>query len=122
MSKCYSDSLEIRKKKKQVLEDYSYLIDKTCCNRENCEIFSNDLENLQHDCDDVFRDINVIHSEVDDKGLTKGTVCEIIKNKKNTILDKLHRKTASSTKSKSSKKGGKRINKSTKKRKGKRRQ
>jgi len=117
MTTCYTESLEIEKKKRQVLDDYDYLIDKTCCNKETCENYSRDLEKLQHECDDAFRDINYLHSEVDDKGLTEGTICEILKNKKNTILDKLNNTVK--RKGRSIRRGGKKVNKSSKKRKGK---
>jgi hypothetical protein len=83
---CYYESYKERKNKKEVFEHYDYIKNKKCCSNETCDKLSKELEELQHDCDDAFRDMH--QGELDEKGLTQGTLCEDIKKAKNNIIDK----------------------------------
>jgi hypothetical protein len=75
--------------KKKIMEQYKYILNHECCTRD-CNInIQKDIEQLQYLCDDVYRSY-----EVDEKGLTKNTLCEdfkkykiyLIKNLENTNL------------------------------------
>lgn len=75
--------------KKKIMEQYKYILNYKCCTRDCIVNIQKDIEQLQYLCDDVYRSDNV-----DEKGLTKNTLCEdlkkykiyIIKNLENTNL------------------------------------
>jgi hypothetical protein len=83
---CTYETYKERKNKREVFEHYDYIKNKKCCSDETCDKLSQELEELQHNCDDAFRDMH--QGEVDEKGLTQGTLCEDIKKAKNNIIDK----------------------------------
>jgi hypothetical protein len=85
---CDYETYNERKKRKEVFAHYEYIKGKKCCNKETCEKLSQEFEDLQYDCDDAFR--NMHEGQLDEKGLTQGTLCETIKKTKNTLLDTLH--------------------------------
>ena len=75
--------------KKKIMEQYKYILNHECCTRDCIINIQKDIEQLQYLCDDVYRS-----DDVDEKGLTKNTLCEdlkkykiyIIKNLENTNL------------------------------------
>lgn len=82
---CGYESYRERKNKKEVFEHYEYIKNQKCCSEDTCDKLSEELEALQHDCDDAFRDMH--QGQLDEKGLTQGTLCEDIKKAKNKLLD-----------------------------------
>jgi hypothetical protein len=86
---CYSDSYSEKQKKKEVFAHYDFIKNKKCCDKNSCEKLSEDIEELQHECDDAFRHMH--EGEVDEKGLTKGTLCEEIKKTKNILLNNIRK-------------------------------
>jgi hypothetical protein len=84
---CNYETYNERKKRREVFEHYEYIKNKNCCNKDTCEKLSEEFKELQYKCDDAFR--NMHEGQLDEKGLTKGTLCETIKKTKNNLLDNL---------------------------------
>lgn len=89
----------------------------TCCGQNECKYYAEDLQNYQHKCNVIFGK----YHDLDEKGNTKGTLCEELQNKKIRIMnDNYHDKNCA--RSLCNKLGGKKLNKrKTKKRKTKKR-
>jgi hypothetical protein len=83
---CYNETFNEKNKKQEVFKHFEYLEHKECCNKNSCDKLSMELQDLQFKCDDLFRDAN---KEVDEKGLTKDTLCEEIKNMKIELSKKV---------------------------------
>lgn len=73
MSKCY-----VSYRKKNLLKNAQHLLQQECCDESSCSDLFKDLQDLQHKCNDMFGEMH----ETDEKGNTKGTVCEQLQNKK----------------------------------------
>jgi hypothetical protein len=84
---CYSDSYSEKQKKKEVFAHYEYIKNKKCCTEDSCYKLAHEYQDLQYKCDDTFREMH--QGELDEKGLSKGTLCEDIKKTKNRLLNSL---------------------------------
>jgi hypothetical protein len=70
--------------KKKIMEQYKYILNYKCCTRDCIINIQKDIEQLQYLCDDVYSS-----DDVDEKGLTKNTLCEDLKKYKIYLMKNL---------------------------------
>jgi len=75
-------------KKKNILKTANYLLQQKCCDEDSCSQLVDDLQDLQFKCNDVFKNVGRNSLDLDEKGNIEGTVCALLKDKKNKILDR----------------------------------
>jgi ElaB/YqjD/DUF883 family membrane-anchored ribosome-binding protein len=85
MEQCYQSY-----RRKNVLKTARYLLKQECCDEDGCSQLVDDLQDLQFKCNDMFENAGRNSLDRDEKGNIKGTVCSLLKDKKNKILDKFN--------------------------------
>jgi hypothetical protein len=75
---------DIREMKKDLLQYANKLLSKNCCDKDDCDILSEQLQNAQYSCNDMF---GKMHSS-DSKGNLPETICEKLKDRKIQISRK----------------------------------
>jgi len=105
-------------KKKNILKVANYLLKQKCCDEYSCEQLVDDLQDAQFKCNDYFKNVGKNSLDLDEKGNISGTVCSLLRDKKNEILDrfngeKLGGKRTRRRNKKNSKKNSKSKNKKT---------
>ncbi|NDA89410.1 MAG: hypothetical protein EBY20_00630 [Alphaproteobacteria bacterium] len=75
-------------KKKNILKTANYLLKQNCCDEDSCSQLVDDLQDTQFKCNDAFKNVGRNSLDIDEKGNIVGTVCALLRDKKNKILDK----------------------------------
>jgi hypothetical protein len=110
---CNYENYYERKKKREIFNHYEHIKKQKCCDKYNCEKLAEEYEDLQHECDDTFR--NMHKEQLDEKGLTRNTLCEVIKKNKNEILNTINNSRRGGKKSKSKRKRSRKTRRNTRK-------
>jgi len=77
-------------KQKHILKMANYLLKQKCCNEYSCSQLIDDLQETQFKCNDAFKNVGRNSLDSDEKGNIEGTVCSLLRDKKNEILDKFN--------------------------------
>jgi hypothetical protein len=75
-------------KKKNILKTANYLLKQNCCDEDSCSQLVDDLQDTQFKCNDAFKNVGRNSLDIDEKGNIVGTVCALLREKKNKILDR----------------------------------
>jgi hypothetical protein len=77
-------------KKKNILKTANYLLKQNCCDEYSCGQLVDDLQETQFKCNDYFKNVGRNSLDLDEKGNIEGTVCALLRDKKNEILNRFN--------------------------------
>jgi hypothetical protein len=77
-------------KQKHILKMANYLLKQKCCNEYSCSQLVDDLQETQFKCNDAFKNVGRNSLDSDEKGNIEGTVCSLLRDKKNEILERFN--------------------------------
>lgn len=78
---------EIPEMKKDLLQYANKLLTRTCCDKDSCDLLSEQLQNTQYSCNDTFGKMHSLENK-DSKGNLPETICETLKDRKIEISRK----------------------------------
>lgn len=73
--------------KRALLQYANKLVTRTCCDDDSYDTLSEQLQNTQHSCNDIFGKMHS-HDNKDSKGNLQETACELLKDRKIQISRK----------------------------------